>query len=274
MHSSKNYGSKPRAKGLFRDYQTHNIFKMQSPLFHHVCPTLPAVWDLRTKAAPPENQMQCGGCWAFSITNNLRDMFKVAGSDPGALSKNYLLLNVGPVIENGCNGGDFDAGQNMIKNMGPCLESLSPFIGTDQDIVYPNPAPVVATAKLWTLVGNGFSPPSALQLCEALWNAGKGATLSVDVAADNTIEDYSSGIIEQSTSSIINHMVRLVGYNAGNSVDANGNALFDSRGMWVGSGAYFILRNNWDTDWGIDGDCYIAYGVNNLAETAMLFQGF
>lgn len=194
------------------------------------------------------------------------------GQDPGPLSKNWLLLNMGPVKENGCDGGDFDAGTNLIGGLGPCTELMSPYTGSDTGISYPTNAPVAASARKWTLVGDGFNKPTPEQLCEALWNEGKGASLSVDVAADSTIENYASGVIQRTTSLVINHMVRLVGWNAGESVDANGNIRFNSDGSWADPrGAYFIMRNNWDLDWGIDGDCFIAYGVNNLAETAMLF---
>ncbi len=273
MHKSKSYGSKVLAKGLIRDGQRHKIFKMQSPKYQHVAPPLPGILDLRRRTAPPESQESCGGCWAFSTTNALRSMLMLNGKDPGPLSKNYLLLNVGPVVENGCNGGDFDAGQNMLGGRGPCLESLSPFRGSDSGFDYPHGAAVAATAKAWVVVGDGYHRPSPRQLCEALWNDGKGACLSVDIAADDTIEGYSAGVITKSTSLIVNHMVRLVGYFAGDSVDKKGNALFNEDGSWTRpDGAYFIMRNNWDLDWGIDGDCYIAYGVNNVAETAMLFE--
>jgi C1A family cysteine protease len=261
------------AKGLFRDSQRHHLFKMQSPKYQHVVPTMPGIFDLRRKVAPPENQMQCGGCWAFSITNSLRSLKMLAVVDPGSLSKNYLLLNVGPVPENGCNGGDFDAGQNMLSGNGPCLESVSPFTGSDSGVSYPSNAGVAATAKRWIVVGDGYDKPTAQQLCEALWNQGNGACLSVDVAADSTIENYASGVIRKTTSLQVNHMIRCVGYNAVDSIDANGNAAFNEDGSWAEPNSpYFIFRNNWDIDWGIDGDGYIAYGVNNFAETAMLFE--
>lgn len=273
MHKTRNYGSKVMAKGLMRDHSAHREFKSQATKFLHSAVTLPAEFDLRARVAPPESQLACGGCWAFSITNSLRSAHMLAGKDPGALSKNWLLLNMGPVAENGCNGGDFDAGKNMLSELGPCLESLSPFTGSTDGLVYPSATPVAATAKEWLLVGDGWSKPTAQQLCQAIYNGGKGACLSVDIAADGTLENYSSGIIDRTTSTGINHMVRVVGYNAGASIDASGNVRFNEDGSWADPrGAFFIGRNNWDLDWGIDGDFLIGYGVNNFAETAMLFS--
>ncbi len=260
---------KTYAKGLLRK-PSHQLFKSCMPKYPHRYPQMPASLDLRQLVAPPENQGGCGSCWAFSITNSLRSYHMLLGKDPGPLSKNYLLLNQGPIRESGCNGGDFDAGQNMLGGKGPVLESDSPYLANDR-IGYPHLKPVAATANSWTVVGDGCGKPCAQELCEGLWNEGRGACLSVDICADRTLEDYRSGVISKSTSLWVNHMVRLVGWNAGPSVDSNG-AAFTEDGDWAAPGAYFILRNNWGQEWGIDGDCFIEYGVNNLAETAMVFR--
>lgn len=271
MHKEKDYGAKIFAKGLTRDPEAHRLFKSEVPKFRQAFPTMPGEFDLRKKVAPPESQGSCGSCWAFSTTNSLRSKLMLEGKDPGPLSKNYLLLNAGQVKQYGCGGGDFRAGQNMLGGLGPCLESLSPYTGNDKGH-YPANAPVAASAEKWVVVGDGWNRPTAQELCDALWNDGKGACLSVDIAADQGIERYSSGILIRTTSTRVNHMVRLVGYNAGASIDKKGNAVFRRDGSWSDPrGTYFIMRNSWDLDWGIDGDCFIAYGINNVAETAMLF---
>lgn len=272
-HRTKNYGSKLLAKGLIRKSLDHGLFMCGSPKYPHHFPVMPRDFDLRKRVAPPENQMTCGGCWAFSITNSLRSFHMLQGRDPGPLSKNYLLLNQGPISQYGCGGGDFDAGQNMLGGRGPCLEELSPYLGRDFGITYPEKAPVAATAANWVVVGDGCRKPTAQQLCEALWADGQGACLSVDIATDPEFDRYASGIFAKTTSTVVNHMVRLVGYCAGESVDRSGNAAFTPDGDWVKpEGAYFIGRNNWDLDWGIDGDFFIAYAVNNFASTAMVFR--
>lgn len=267
MHQSTNYGKK-FARGLFRDPKKHEAFKAAAPRFSHVFPNLPPVFDLRAKTAPCEDQGQCGSCWAFSQTNALRSAYMLDGRDPGPVSKNFLLLNVGPYQESGCNGGDFQAGLNMLSGAGPCLEVDSPY-QADDSISYPPNAPVVVTAKAWKLVGAGYRA-TAHELCEALWNGGKGADLSVDVAADGSFENYLSGVFRDTTSTGINHMVRFVGFNAGRP-DHRGFAGFNADGSFTDPEAYFILRNNWTPQWGIDGDMYIGYGVNNVAETAMVY---
>lgn len=272
MHRSKSYGAS-FAKGLVRDFRAHRRLMSSAPRIMGVrFPALPASWDLRKRVAPVRNQNLCGGCWALATTSALRSFKMLAGQDPGELSANYLLLNVGPVHHHGCNGGDFDAGQNCIKGMGPCLEELSPYQSTTHGLVYPANAPVAASAGKWVSVGEFWGKPTPEELCAASYNNGVGADIAVDIAADSTLENYRDGVITRSTSIRVNHMVRLVGYCAGASVDRNGNALFTADGMWADPrGAYFIGRNQWGEQWGIDGDFLIAYGVNNFADTAMLF---
>jgi C1A family cysteine protease len=273
MHRSKSYGTS-FARGLSRDFTTHRRLMSGAPrILGTNFPTMPASWDLRKRVAPVRSQLFCGSCWAMAPTSALRSLKMLAGNDPGELSVNYLLLNVGPVHESGCNGGDFDAGQNCLAGRGPCLEELSPYVASTQGIVYPADAPVAATAQKWISIGEFWGKPTPQELCAASFNGGVGADLAVDIASDSTLETYRDGVITRSTSIRVNHMVRLVGYCAGASVDANGNAVFAPDGMWADPrGAYFIGRNQWGEEWGIDGDFLIAYGVNNFADTAMLFS--
>ena len=76
-------------------------------------------------------------------------------------------------------------------------------------------------------------PDNELSLQEALANKGP---ISVAFYVTNNFKSYSSGIFTDSTcpSGEINHAVTLVGYDT----DSNGNQ-------------YYILRNQWGTNWGI-----------------------
>jgi C1A family cysteine protease len=268
---TKDYGQ-VFAKGVIRDHEKHRALKLAAPKHEHVVsPVLPAQFSVGDKTSPCENQGSCGSCWDFGITKGLRSAWMLAGKDPGRLSFNYLLLNVGPVHEYGCGGGDFDAGQNMLNGMGPCLYDLSPYTGSDRGS-YPKNAAVAATAKKWVLVGNSNSAPSAQQLAEALYNEGRGNYLVVDVAADNGWSSYSGGIYNRNGSRSINHIINCVGYNAETSVDANGKAVFNADGSFKNGDGYFILRNNWGASWGENGDMRSRYGCNNWGETAMYFE--
>lgn len=267
----KNY-MKDLKKGLKRDHKKHADFKDQAHKHLTALSVLPGSTKFRGTMAPPMNQNSCGGCWAFSTTNTLYSQLLLAGYKNNPLAINYLINNCGGVAnEDGCNGGDFDAGLNMLNGKGPWLESQDPFTGCDGGQCKPG-LPVAGTALRWVVVGDGKSRPTAQQLCEAIWNDGKGRCLSVDVAADDTWSNYSSGIYDKNTSQEIDHMVRIVDYDAQTSVDAKGNAVFNPDGSFKNGDGFFYVRNNWDTDWGENGDMRSRYGANNLAETAMFFE--
>jgi len=62
-------------------------------------------------------------------------------------------------------------------------------------------------------------------------------------------QDYVSGIMTESECKngeySLDHAIQAVGFSG-----------------ISGSGGYWIIRNSWDTDWGIDGYIYLAYGTN------------
>jgi C1A family cysteine protease len=78
-----------------------------------------------------------------------------------------------------------------------------------------------------------------------------GAVATV-VAADNNFMSYQSGIFDTNTSSDINHLVVLVGYD-------------NNQGYW-------ILRNSWGTGWGEQGYMRIKYGMNQVGSVATYVQ--
>jgi C1A family cysteine protease len=270
--NAKGYKQKFK-KGLKRNHAKHAAFKAQAHKhLGAISLIVPGKTAFRTKMAPPCNQANCGCCWAFSQTNSLWSEFLLAGKTIPQLAFNFLINNCGGVVnEDGCNGGDFDAGQNFLNGKGPWLESQDPWDGCDNGHCKVG-LPVAATAYRWVVVGDGQTKPTAQQLCEALWNDGNGHCLSVDVAADDTWSNYSSGIYNKNTSQEIDHMVRIVDYDAETSVDTNGNAVFDASGNFKNGDGFFYVRNNWDTTWGENGDMRSRYGANNLAETAMYFD--
>jgi C1A family cysteine protease len=259
-------------KGLKRDHVKHKDFKANAHKHMAALPPLPVRTNFRGNMAPPMSQENCGCCWCFSITNSLLSQYLLSGKNPGVLAFNYLINNCGGMAnEDGCNGGDFDAGLNMLNGKGPWLNSQDPFTATDGGQCKVG-LPVAATAQKWVVVGDGQTRPTAQQLCEAIWNGGQGRCLSVDVAADDTWSAYTSGIYNQNTSQEIDHMVRIVDYDAQTSVDTNGNAAFNAQGGFLNGDGFFYVRNNWDTTWGENGDMRSRYGANNLAETAMFFD--
>lgn len=73
----------------------------------------------------------------------------------------------------------------------------------------------------------------------------------MSICVDATIwSSYTSGVITAASDcgTAINHAVQVVGYNAENN--------------------YWIVRNSWATDWGVDGYIYVEAGHNVCGITA------
>lgn len=231
---------------------------------------IPGNWDLTTKVSPPENQGQCGSCWDFSITKALRSALMLAGKDPGRLAFNYLLDNCGPgSSEDGCNGGDFPAGDNMLKAAGPWLESQDPYQGYGTSCKHG--LAVAGTAIDWVAVGQGESAPSFQELASAL---SAGHMLSIDVAVCGDWENYSGGIFNENQcgAGSINHMINMVGYDCETSKDAAGNCVFNSSGEPINGDGNWKVMNNWGTSWGENGYMRSRAHMDALATGAMYFD--
>ena len=256
--------------GLKRDKAKLEAFK-QAHKKHRVIEgqVIPGKYDLSPLVSPPEDQGQCGSCWDFSITKAMRSALMLVNKDPGRLAFNYLLNNCGPGSnEYGCNGGDFNAGDNMLNGHGPWLESQDPYHESEGQCK--TGLNVAGTALEWVVVGNGSNAPSFQELASAL---SQKHMLAVDVAVCGSWGSYSSGIFNknQCGAGSINHMINMNGYDCESSVDAQGNCVFDSKGMPVNKDGYLIAMNNWGNSWGEDGYMRSRYGIDALADTAMYF---
>ena len=71
-------------------------------------------------------------------------------------------------------------------------------------------------------------------------------------------QTYTSGILTAATCGTqVDHCVQAVGYNTGSS-----------------QGSYWIVRNSWATDWGVQGYIYLQFGANacDLTSTVTYVQ--
>lgn len=262
----------PHAMGLKRDAQKLKAFKQGARKFtlSKAPETIPGHYDLTARVSPPENQGNCGSCWDFAITKALRSALMLAGKDPGRLAFNYLLNNCGPgTNEYGCNGGDFDAMDNMFNGAGPWLESQDPY--TQSEGRCKTGLAVAGTAIDRVIVGPGNRPATFQEAATAIFHE---HMLVEDVAVCGAWGSYSGGIFNRNDCGpdSINHMINRVAYDCETSVDAQGNCVFNAQGEPVNGDGYFKEMNNWGPNWGEDGYMRSRAHVDAIGDTIAYFE--
>lgn len=212
---------------------------------------LPKTFDWRAKGAvtPVKNQEQCGSCWAFSTVENIESVWILSGHG----SNTSVDLSPQQVVDCdqtdlGCNGGDPPTAYEYVISAGG-LESESeyPYVAQDQNCRFQK-SEVVAKISNWKYATQS-NDENEIQQNLVSW-----APLSICVDAANW-QDYSSGVMgpwECAWIVQLDHCVQLIGYNQ------------------EASTPYWIVRNSWGTDWGINGYIYLEMFHNTcgMAEEA------
>lgn len=209
----------------------------------------PTEFDWRTKKAvtPVKDQGQCGSCWAFSVTENIESMWFLAGKNMTRLSPQQIVDC--DTVDEGCNGGwPYNAYAYVQGAGGLDTEASYPYTsgntGSGGNCAF-NQQTIGAKIKGFTYAIPACQDSCASQDESAMRNVlvAKGP-LSVCVNAGSW-QDYSSGILDNCDGSYSNldHCVQLVGYTT--------------------TGGYYMVRNSWNTDWGISGYIYLALDPNN-----------
>jgi cathepsin L len=105
--------------------------------------------------------------------------------------------------------------------------------------------PVYYKTLAWGFVTGNGSVPSVPQMKQAMCDHG---AVSVTVRATALFQAYTAGVFDEMDSGPINHAVVLVGWD-------------DSKQAW-------LLKNSWDTTWGMSGYMWIKYTSNSVGYAA------
>ena len=217
-----------------------NVSRPDAPAIYPL-PTglLPSIVDFRLSSkvvSPVKDQGSCGSCWAFSSAESLEGQLGLNGHRINVSAQNFVDC---VSADAGCGGGWMDDALAYAEKTGVEPAKKYPYNGSDQSC-QANASD--ATIKPTAYIG---IPQSDDALRHALVTVGP---VSIALDATGNFMDYNS------TSYIFNddtcdptapdHALLLVGYN-------------DIEGYW-------IVKNSWNTDWGLDGYIYINNTLPNI----------
>jgi len=205
--------------------------------------SLPTSFDWRAQGAVTavKDQEQCGSCWAFSATENIESVEIIAGKGSNT-STNLSPQQIVDcdTVDQGCNGGNTNSAFNYVIQAGG-LEDIQdyPYKGMDGQCQFKS-QDVVAKITGWKAATKDFDEALMQQ------NLVSWSPLSVCVDASKW-QDYQSGVMTREQCGILNmldHCVQLVGYET------------------QAPTPYWIVRNSWNTAWGIEGYIYLSMKEN------------
>lgn len=209
--------------------------------------------DWSNATTPVKDQGVCGSCWAMSATATIESAVFLAG---GALQE----LSVQQIVSCdskswGCRGGYPEYAYEYVKTTGG-LQKASQYPDTSSATGKDGGCKTSTSTATWKITGYSY----VVDLCDSgkcnnqeefedtiVSSLQQTGPLTVCVRADQW-SFYTSGVFAlpacDGEAASLNHCVQLVGYNHESGLP------------------YWIIRNSWGADWGIDGGMYLAKGSN------------
>jgi len=186
-------------------------------------------WTTQGVVTPVKDQGSCGSCWAFSATGSTECNYAIATGTLNSLSEQELVDCSDSEGNEGCDGGDMIyAFEYIEKEGGLCTEDEYPYTGED------------GTCKA-TTCGKKYDKITTYEKvtkddATALETSVVSGCVSVGIEADQfAFQYYSSGVLDGTCGTSIDHGVLVVGYGTDGSQD------------------YWKVKNSWGTSWGEEG---------------------
>ncbi|KAJ3705856.1 hypothetical protein LUZ61_009561 [Rhynchospora tenuis] len=207
---------------------------------------LPETKDWREDGivSPVKNQGSCGSCWTFSTTGALEAAYTQATGKSISLSEQQLVDCAQAFNNFGCNGGlPSQAFQYIKYNGGLDTEEAYPYKGVNGICHFDaNSVGVRVVDSVNITLGDEDELKHAVGLVRPV---------SVAFEVIKGFKLYESGVYTSdhcgTTPQDVNHAVLAVGYGVENGMP------------------YWLIKNSWGADWGIDGYFKMELGKNMCA---------
>jgi len=209
-------------------------------------------WRNKGILTPVKDQGRCGSCWAFSATEQIETDAAIATGKLYTLSPQQITSC--DTTDLGCNGGNTETAYDYVVSAG----------GLDTEASYPytsgrlgvtgtckvETAAEVVSIKGYNTISNRASGESSMV------TQMQKSPMSVCVDAESW-QTYTSGIVGASCGTQLDHCVQAVGLTT------------------TGAKPYWIVRNSWATDWGVNGYIYVQQGIDacGIAKDATTVKG-
>ncbi|KAL5260092.1 hypothetical protein ACHWQZ_G010276 [Mnemiopsis leidyi] len=204
-------------------------------------------WREENVVTPVKNQGDCGACYAFSAVSVMSSMLAIKTGELVPLSEQQVVDCSGPWGDNGCDGG---APQNV-------FHYAHETAGLERNTDYPYTGTVGScTANYSLAVAQVDSIQSIKKYSEQdlKWAVGMIGPVSVGVdAGERSFQFYKSGVYSDPMciTARIDHAVVVVGYG---TTDKGAD--------------YWIVKNSWGVEWGIQGYFWLARNKQNMCGVA------
>jgi len=198
---------------------------------------------------PVKDQGQCGSCWAFSATEQIETDVAMATGHLYTLAPQQIVSC--DKTDLGCDGGNTETAYAYVAKSGLEAESSYPYKSGDSGrsgtCKYSSGKTVVSISSYSSVSKTKRSEGKMLTQIQK-------SPISVCVDATKW-QTYSRGVLGKSCGTSLDHCVQAVGYNA-------------DQGYWV-------VRNSWNTDWGVKGYIYVKEGIDacGIAKDATIVTG-
>jgi len=214
-------------------------------------------WRLHGAVTPVKDQGNCGSCWAFSATEEIESLWFLQRnmSLPILAPQQIVDCDIWPT-DQGCNGGTTQFAYEYVMDAGGIdSEQAYPYTSGDsgeRGFCQYDKSSVQASVKSWAYATPVCADFGCNHQDEGRMEAALLANGPVSVCLNaNAWQDYTSGVMDPTACGphdllSLDHCVQTVGFNKSNAT----------------APAYWIVRNSWNTGWGVAGYIYLEMGQN------------